>query len=376
MLASTSGSVAETPANAVPAGSHWLDRVRSDYRVLDRADFASFKGVRVMSSGPIAAKLMDGITAEQVRPGVLIRALRRLPVVPDLLLAMKVLAKAGAKTAIIADGGDKASKLTCLLNSVLPLRRRKILMWESHIQAEWPGKKKLVRRMLSGCDVVVVYSRQLVQLQSEYLDLPPEKFVFLPYKANHSKQPPIAARLGDYIFSGGNSQRDYATLCDAVRGTGIPVIISTTAPETRRGLDVPPNVILVAAQEPHFARLMAGSRFVVLAIKPGIVVGAANASICNAMWHSRAVIAADDVSLSDYVEDGVNGYAVAARDVENLRRRIVELWNDPAKAEAMGREGFARVSQDKTHAHMMRRLLRTAGLLAANGAESGTPHAR
>ena len=40
-----------------------------------------------------------------------------------------------------------------------------------------------------------------------------------------------------------------------------------TDPKVLAGLDVPSNVIVVAAHEPAFARLMAGSRFVAIAIK-------------------------------------------------------------------------------------------------------------
>ena len=122
-------------------------------------------------------------------------------------------------------------------------------------------------------------------------------FLRVPYKANHSQQPhEPELPVGDYLFSGGNTERDYRTLFAAVAGKLIPVVVSCTDPAVLRGLDVPDNVIIVGAREPHFKRLMAGSRLVALCIKPGLLRGAGEATFLNAMWHGRPVIVADDGS--------------------------------------------------------------------------------
>ncbi len=342
-----------------------LEAVRQDYHILDRADIALSASVHLVSTESYTPRKGSWTDVEQVTPRGFVAALRFVPLLRDLLGAWRVLRRAGANCAIICNGGGRLDRLVCLLNRVLPIRRRKIVLWESHVQADSQFTRVLLRWMLQGCTVVAVYSRRLVQLQAEYIGVPESKFVFLPYKADHSIQPPVRMPIGNYIFSGGNSARDYRTLFEAVRGSDIPVIVSATSPEVTRNLETPSNVILLAAKEPAFARLMAGSRFVVIAMAPGLVVGAASASVCNAMWQGKPVIAADDGSLSEYIAEGVTGYVVAAGDVERLRKLIIELWNDPERVAEMGRRAHERVAGQLTHEHFIRRLNRLATLVAA-----------
>ncbi|HEY4309112.1 MAG TPA: glycosyltransferase [Pirellulales bacterium] len=215
-----------------------------------------------------------------------------------------------------------------------------------------------------GSSLCVVFSRVQIRLQAEYLDVPENRFVFVPYKANHSQSQPIAIVPGNYVFSGGNTKRDYATLCEAVRGTGIPVMISATDPAVIRGLNVPSNVIILSAVEPSFAKLMAGSRFVVITINAGGVRGAGEASACNAMWHGKAVVCADDLSASDHIIDGVTGYIVPAGDALELKARILQLWEDTEGTQNMGRRAHEHVAASLTHEHFLRRLLALSDLLS------------
>ena len=190
------------------------------------------------------------------------------------------------------------------------------------------------------------------------------KAVRSPYKSNHSKFPPITLQFGDYVFSGGNSRRDYRTLFEAVRNTDIPVIVSATNPNVYDHLDIPENVILIAAREPAFSRLMAASRFVVIPVLPNLVRGAGEASVCDAMWHGRPVICADNISAFEYIEEGVTGFVTPPGDAARLRERIVELWNHPEKTTEMGHAAYQAVTTCYTHAHFVRRLSALGAMLA------------
>ena len=331
-----------------------LDDVSRDYRVLDRVEMAFPKSLRLLSHHEFSSS-DDGINVEYVAGGSVIALAGVMPVLHDLLYAFHVLRRADKNSAIICNGGCRVGKLIGLFNYLLPIRRRKILMWELFCEARSPFRYRLIRWMVQGCDLVVVYSRHQVKSHAEYLRLPEDTFLFLPYKANHSKQPPIEMPIGNYVFSGGNSKRDYCTLFEAVRGTGIPLIVSATDPRVTAGLQVPSNVILLKAVEPAFARLTAGSRFAVVPIVKNIIRSAGEANVCNAMWHGKPVIVADDVSLGDYVEDGVTGYTVAAGDVEMLRQRIVSLWTDADLVREMGRRAHQRVAESLTHVDFVRR---------------------
>lgn len=298
-------------------------------------------------------------------PAKILRVFKFVPVLYDLLRALLLIGSADQTTCILVDGGPRFGILTCILNSFLPIRKRKIVLWEAYIPIS-KLKKWLTRRMILGASVTVVYSRRQLDVQAKLLKVPATKFVFVPYKANHSKSPPITLQIGGYVFAGGNSRRDYQTLFDAVRDTGIPVIVSATNPKVYVNLDVPENVVLLAAREPAFARLMAASRFVVVPIVPHLVRGAGEASVCNAMWHSRPVICADNISAFEYVEDGVTGYVTPPGDAARLRERIIELWNQPEKGIEMGRSGYETVAAGLTHEHFSRRLRALGALVGAS----------
>lgn len=307
----------------------------------------------LVSAEPFDPRDGDWTAVEWVAPGGFLARLVPAPL-RDLVRAWRTLRRAGPRTAILCNGSARVATLTCFLNHVLPGRRRTIVLWDSFVVGRTALARLLIRRMLRGATAVVVYSQSIADRQAALTGVPADKFVVMPYKANHSQQPPLRVPIGNYVFAGGNSQRDYRSLFAAVRGTDVPVIVSATDPEATRGLDVPQNVILVAAREPHFARLMAGSRFVVIPTYGGLTHGAAEATACNAMWHGKPVIAANDTSLAEHIGDA--GYVVPPGDVAGLRGHIVALWNDPDRVTEFGRRAHARVAGGLTHEHFVRRL--------------------
>ncbi len=105
-----------------------------------------------------------------------------------------------------------------------------------------------MREAIKGISLCVMWSKDQVGTHARFLGLPEERFVFVPFKANHSKSPHYDLPTCDFIFSGGNSKRDYKCLVEAVRGTGIPVIISATDPGVRRQIENLPNVIVLGAR--------------------------------------------------------------------------------------------------------------------------------
>ena len=105
---------------------------------------------------------------------------------------------------------------------------------------------------------------------------------------------------------------------------------------------------------------------VVLCIKPGLLRGAGEATFLNAMWHGRPVIAADDGSAGEYIEDGVNGFVVPAADVEGLRQRIVELWKDDELCEQIGAAGRRLVEAEYTGRSWRERMMKL-GMIVLDG---------
>lgn len=336
--------------------------MRRDYRLLDEFEFP-LSHFRIIT--PDEMDDCDrGCPIERIIQGPVFPFINRIPVLADVLLSVRTLLAANSNTAIICNGGNRVGKLVSLLNYLLPVRRRKIVMWETFVEGNSRITRALVCGMVKGSSVSLVYSGTQVAAVADYLNLPQKKFMHLPYKANHSKWPPINLPIGDYVFAGGNSGRDYDTLFEAVRGTEIPLIVSTSLASVLHREDIPDNVVVLTAMEPAYARLMAGSRFVVLPVEKERVRSVANAGICNAMWHGKPVISADHLSLAEYTVEGETGYVVPAGDVQALRNRIVHLWSSPELTEQMGRAAQAFARERFTHQQFHRRISRLAAVLA------------
>lgn len=264
------------------------------------------------------------------------------------------------RSVVLLNLGDRAAFWFGLFRSLWRTPGKAVA---SHIYLHrWPWwKRVLIRRALRTVSAVAVWSDYQARHAEQLLGTSGPVFVKVPYKANHSQQPrEPALPVGDYVFSGGNTERDYRTLFAAVEGLSLRVIVSCTDASVLQGLRVPANVIVVAAREPHFRRLMAGARLVVLCIKPGLLRGAGEATFLNAMWHGRPVLVADDGSAREYLEDGVTGCVVPAEDVEGLRQRIIELWQDDERCEGIGAAGRRLVEEEYTGRHWRERMMQLA----------------
>lgn len=242
----------------------------------------------------------------------------------------------------------------------------------SHIYLHrWPWWKRwLIHRALRTVSAIAVWSDYQVRQAEKLFGPNGPRFVRVPYKANHSQQQrEPALPIGEYVFSGGNTERDYRTFFAAMDGLPMRGIVSCTDSSVLRGLTVPVNVIVVAAREPHFRRLMVGARIVVLCIKPGLLRGAGEATFLNAMWHGRPVVVTDDGSAKEYLEDGVTGYVLAAEDEAGLRKRLLQLWDDERLCQRIGDAGRRLVEEEYTgqrwREHMMELALNHAKPQAA-----------
>jgi glycosyltransferase involved in cell wall biosynthesis len=166
----------------------------------------------------------------------------------------------------------------------------------------------------------------------------------------------------ELICAVGAEMRDYATLRDAIRGTGIRCHIATDhvrIPGRFRLLNdrrVP--VESIAAQTGaqvtqgrmtlvELRDLYARSRFVVIPLLPSDTDNGVTC-ILQAMAMGKPVICTRTRGQVDVIEEGVTGLYVAAGDVGALRAAILSLWNDPERARKMGRAARAHVERYHT----------------------------
>lgn len=351
-----------------------LDAARSHWGILDDPGFPEQSGVRLISHEAFTSA--PEIAVRHVQPGRLAALCRKVTPLHWFFYAWRLLAAAGPDTVVIINGGNTLLWCWCGILKALVFRKSRLLCWDLFVEFILGTEKKvpflpflkittrhketLARFILNQYELNVLWSAKQVPSHARHFRLPQEKFIFLPFKANHSKYPGYQIEMGNFIFAGGNGKRDYHCLIDAVRDTGIPVIISATDPGVRAGLERLPNVIVIGAPEPAFGQLQAASRFVVIPMINSGLKGGGEANFCNAMWHKKPIIAADSMAADDYVVPGITGYVVPSGDSGALREKILTLWHDPERCRAMGGAGHRHVQRYFTHELFIRRLLRLA----------------
>ncbi|HTY60833.1 MAG TPA: glycosyltransferase family 4 protein [Acidobacteriota bacterium] len=351
-----------------------IDEARKDWRVLDGEHFGVPEGIRLISHEAFDSVYTEGLLpVEEVRPCTLSRLVSFCKPLSELIWAFQLLCAADGRTVVLANGSASLGNYACLLNYFLFFRRKVILFWDSHLEPRSTLKRYLARRCFLGCSLATFWSSRQPQNYSRFFGLPENLFMFIPYKANHSKRSPRDLQTLDFVFAGGNGKRDYRALVEAIRGTDVKLIISCTHPSVIKTIEDLPNVIPLAASEPSYSKLMALCRLVVIPMISTGLKGGGEANFCNGMWHGKPVIAMDDVSAHDYIIDGETGYIVPPGDIALLRERILELWNHPEKARTMGEKGRLRAQQFFTQAAGIRRLVRLACILGQEACNPRSP---
>lgn len=340
-----------------------LGDIQRDWRLLDGTAFVPSDEVRLISHERFSGSC--GNAVEYLAPGRLVSLLKFWRPLFSCAYAWRLLRFCRPGTLLIVNGGSGLWMFVGILNRVF--FRRKVLCWDVFVETNAKWKRAIFRLAIKGITLSVLWSRAQIEPHATFLSVPEERFIFLPFKANHSKHPRYDLQIGNFIFAGGNGKRDYRCLVDAVRGTGIPVIISTTDRKVRETIDPLPNVIVLAASEPAFAQLQAASKFVVIPMTFTGLKGGGEANFCNAMWHGKPVIAADSIAASDYIVEGQTGFVVPSGDSHQLRHRILTLWNDSELTLKMGKAARCHVDAGFTHDAFIRRLLRLAYCLFESG---------
>jgi glycosyltransferase involved in cell wall biosynthesis len=163
----------------------------------------------------------------------------------------------------------------------------------------------------------------------------------------------------DMICSAGAEMRDYPTLIEALRDTDLRCHIASDHFRTSRvafGARVPTQTlsvmtgknVTIGRKSPIELRdLYAASRFVVIPLHEsdtdnGVTV------ILEAMAMGKPVICSHTRGQVDVIQDGVTGLFVPVGDPVALRGAMIELWNNPERACAMGMAARAYVEKHHT----------------------------
>jgi len=228
-------------------------------------------------------------------------------------------------------------------------------------QFEKPNVSVPLRLLKRKLQSVVTWSSVQRRVLIEQFGFPAERVYLIRHYVDQVFYRPRAVEA-DMISAVGAEMRDYATLKQALRGTGLLCHIAADhvrIPGRLRLLN-DRRVTIDAIGGPAVAGLTQGrmtllelrdlyarSRFVVI---PLLHSDTDNGVTCilQAMAMGKPVICSRTRGQVDVIEHGVTGLYVPVGDPVALRNAILALWNDPQRAQQMGQSARAFIEKHHT----------------------------
>jgi hypothetical protein len=192
---------------------------------------------------------------------------------------------------VVTDGGSSGI-LFAWLQALCPWGRKPHVV----IDCLWYRSPSSLRHWLKGLRLrlaarsvqnFAVWASHEVDDYAEAFGLPREKLHYVPF---HITLTDYEYEVGDqgYLFAGGNFDRDYPTLVEAVRGLDLPVWIATTRPEQLAGVEIPPHVRIEGTSTAGFRQAIAGAKLTVVPMAPGLLHSGGQQTCLNAMYMGGA----------------------------------------------------------------------------------------
>jgi|GEM_PF-1187074 len=187
-------------------------------------------------------------------------------------------------------------------------------------------RKKFVNFCYKKVETIILYGRDEQKLYSNIFPKLKDKFVFVQYGKDYNyKKVKHFNHSREYISSGGRSNRNYQTLCDAMRGIDnsqrIDCLVATR-PECVTPSMLNCNVdFIYGITLNQFGSFIKGSKLFILPLRD-TNISAGHMSMMEAMAVRVPVIVTDIPSIRDYVDDNCV-FFYNANDACDLRRKII-----------------------------------------------------
>ena len=219
-------------------------------------------------------------------------------------------------------------------NSAAPL-----IAWHFNIGSisnEWKGY--FAGRILRRVDRFVVHARSEIKDYAEWLGLDEKYFCFVPLQRadfDNVKPSPIEK---PYIVSMGSANRDYETLVEAVRGTGIKTVIIGKRAIIDSMPEYPDLLKLTNLTAEECRNILGGAEMNIVPIS-STPTAAGQVTFITSMSMGIPTIATRCVGSVDYIQDWKTGILVEPGDTAALRQTIETLWRDQAQRLRIGEAG-------------------------------------
>jgi len=229
-----------------------------------------------------------------------------------------------------------------LLQSLVGFGRKPCLLldieWYAIHSGSWRSglNRWLHRRIVHGASRIQVFCHAESLNYAAYFGVDASKFVWIPYCMDVAKAPEQSPTPGNFIFTSGTHQRDYATLLAAV--TDLPLELHIAAPVSAfASLRIPSNVkILGTLPADRYRSTLLASRFVVVSLDPHVLRRPGVITYVGAMSAGKCVVVNDPLGASSYIQHGDTGFLVGPQDPVALRAQLLALAESPETVDRIG----------------------------------------
>ena len=273
-----------------------------------------------------------------------------------VIAACRLFAGRRRSSGIVTDGGA-SGMLFAWLQALCPWGQRPHVLIDCNWQlpaGRFSAWFRRLRVQLAARSVYrfVVWARHEVEDYANAFGVPREKFEYVPFHTTaHNYH--YEERDDGYLFAGGNYDRDYRTLVEAVRPLNVPVWIATTRRDHLLAeVDVPAHVRVEGTTHEAFRQALAAARLVVIPMQNGLLHSGGQQTCLNAMLMGKPTIAVGRKWAVDFIEDGVNGLIVNYDDPLGLRRAVSWVLDHPEEARSMAERGRATAARFNTERTM------------------------
>ncbi len=255
--------------------------------------------------------------------------------------------------------GEKLSLAMLMQQQFARVRKPHIAMM---YQFEKPNIRVPLAAFKKNLHAVVTWSSVQRHALIERIRFPPERVYLVRHYVDQAFYRPRRPVEEDMICAVGAEMRDYATLKDALQGTGLRCHIAADhvripgrfrllkdrrVPISEIGARSDANITQGRMPLTELRDLYARSKFVVVPLlhsdtDNGVTV------ILEAMAMGKPVICSRTHGQVDVIQEGVTGLYVPVGDAAALRTAILSLWNEPLRAQQMGRSAREYVERHHT----------------------------
>ena len=240
---------------------------------------------------------------------------------------------------VLLNGSGSLIFKLALLKWIVPFHRAKLVVLDILLSTPTNTRDRLkafvVRLLLKKVALILLYYKDTRGLQRVY-SISPKKFRYVPFKINRLDliEKSVPTDEG-YVFCGGKTRRDFATLFEAVKGTDLPVKVVTTENSDIRQhgsfLDmtaVPGNVevVILDGSAEQFISYLAAARVVAMPISPEIC-GAGIGVYIMAMALRKCVVISEIPGTSDTLPLGA-AIIVPPENPVALREALCRAFHD------------------------------------------------